>query len=225
MNLEEIIPDEWLKRARHEQGWTQAELAEKLDTSFETVSRWERGTKALGAFYRKKLCDVFGKTAEELGFLVDPAAPPIISPSPCVFFTSAYADADRRFVANLKVELQTRGVTVWSSRIIRRQESNKKRNVLQEAVRAAQVVLLIVSPSTYASHHVHDTLRLARHYRRPVCALWIDGQNLQECLPKDWGEPYATIDVREGDDQLLRDKVIATLEQVCLAPSDPQPRA
>src|SRR5439155_3026125 len=134
--------------------------------------------------------------------------------------TSAYADADRRFVANLKVELQTRGVTVWSSRIIRRQESNKKRNVLQEAVRAAQVVLLIVSPSTYASHHVHDTLRLARHYRRPVCALWIDGQNLQECLPKDWGEPYATIDVREGDDQLLCDKVIATLEQVWMTPTN-----
>lgn len=220
MNVEEIIPNERLKRARHEQGWTQAELAEKLDTSFETVSRWERGIKAPGAFYRKKLCDVFGKTAQELGFLVDPGAPPIISPSPCVFFSSAYVDADRRFVANLKVELQTRGVTVWSSRIIRRQESNKKRYVLQEAVRAAQVILLIVSPSTYTSHHVHDTLRLARHYRRPVCALWIDGQNLQECLPKDWGEPYATIDVREGDEQLLCDKVITTLEQVWMTPSD-----
>jgi predicted ATPase/DNA-binding CsgD family transcriptional regulator len=45
---------------------------------------------------------------------------------------------------------------------------------------------------------------------------------LQECLPTDWGEPYATIDVRQGDDQLLRDKVIATLEQAWLTPGDPQ---
>ena len=222
MIVVETIPNERLRRARHERGWTQAELAEKLDTSFEMVSRWERGIKVPSAFYRRKLCDAFGKTAEELGFLVEPGAPPTIGPSPCVFFTSAYADADRRLVANLKAELQTREVTVWSSRMIRRQESSNKRNVLQEAVRASQVVLVIVSPSTYASHHVHDTLRLARHYRRPVCALWIGGQNMQECLPKDWGEPYATIDARQGDDQLLRDKVIATLEQVWLAPSDPQ---
>ena len=123
MTVEEIIPNERLRRARHERMWTQAELAEKLDTSFESVSRWERGIKVPNAFHRKKLCDIFDKTAEELGFLVDPGATPTISPSPCVFFTSAYADADRRFVVNLKAELQTRGVTVWSSRMIRRQES------------------------------------------------------------------------------------------------------
>src|SRR6266849_1436097 len=120
MNFEETPPNERLRRARYERGWTQAELAEKVDTTFESVSRWERGIKVPGANYRKKLCDVFGKTAEELGFLVDPGAPPTISSSPCVFFSSAYADADRKFVANLKAELQTRGVTVWSSRIIRR---------------------------------------------------------------------------------------------------------
>jgi len=222
MNFKETAPNERLRRARYERGWTQAELAEKVDTTFESVSRWERGIKVPGANYRKKLCDVFGKTAEELGFLVDPGAPPTISSSPCVFFSSAYADADRRFVSNLKAELQTRGVTVWSSRIIRRQEAGKKRDVLKEAVRAAQVVLLIVSPATFTSHHVYDTLRLARHYARPVCALWIDGHNLQECMPKDWGEPYATIDVRQGNDQLLRDKVIATLEQVWATPSDPE---
>jgi predicted ATPase/DNA-binding CsgD family transcriptional regulator/transcriptional regulator with XRE-family HTH domain len=222
MSLEENIPNERLRRARYERGWTQTELAEKVDSTFETVSRWERGIKVPGAFYRKKLCAVFGKTAEELGFLVDPTAPPTVSPSPCVFFSSAYADADRRFVANLKGELQTRGVTVWSSRIIRRQEAGKKRNVLREAVHAANVILLIVSPAAFTSHHVYDTLRFARHFNRPVCALWIDGHNLQECMPQDWGQPYATIDVREGNDQLLRDKVIAILEQVWVTPSDPE---
>jgi len=222
MSIEEIIPNERLRRARHQQGWTQAELAEKVGATFETVSRWERGIKAPSAYYRRKLCEVLGKTAEALGLLADPSAFPIRGSSPCLFLSSAYADAEHKFVVSLKTELQIQGVTVWSSRTIRRQETRNKRNVLQEAIRAAQVVLLIVSPSTQASHHVHDTLRLARHFRRPVCAVWIDGKNLQECMPKEYGEPYATIDARQGDEQLLRDKIVATLEQGWSTLSDPK---
>ena len=220
MNIEEIIPNERLKRARHQQGWTQAELAEKVGTTFETVSRWERGIKAPSAYYRRQLCEVLGKTAEELGLLADPSAIPVRGPSPCLFLSSAYADAEHKFVVSLKTELQTQGVTIWSSRTIRRQETRNKRNVLQEAIRAAQVVLLIVSPSTQASHHVHDTLRLARHFRCPVCAVWIAGESLQECMPKEYGEPYATIDARQGDEQLLRDKIVMTLERGWSTPGD-----
>jgi transcriptional regulator with XRE-family HTH domain len=221
MSFEETIPNERLKRARHQQGWTQAELAEKVGTTFETVSRWERGIKAPSAYYRRRLCEVLGMTAEELGLVAEANASfPTSDPSPCVFLTSAYADAEHKFVVSLKMGLKTRGVTVWSSRTVKRQEPNDKRNVLQEAIRAAQVVLLIVSPNTPASHHVQDALRLAKHFRRPVCAVWIDGKYLQECMPKDYGEPYATIDAREGEDQLLRDKIGAMLEQVWLTPND-----
>src|SRR5712691_3873542 len=161
MNIEEIIPNERLKRARHQQGWTQAELAERVGTTFETVSRWERGIKIPSAYYRRKLCEVFGKTPEELGLLTDAGGFPVSGSIPCVFLSSAYADAELKFVLSLKEELQARGITVWSSRTIRRQETRNKRNVLQEAIRASQVVLLIISPGTQASHHVHDTLRLA----------------------------------------------------------------
>jgi len=222
MSFEETIPNDPLRRARHQMGWTQSELAEKVGTTFETVSRWERGIKAPSAYYRRKLCDVFGKTAEDLGLLKDPGTFPAPGLSPCAFLSSAYADAELKFVVSLKAELQDHGVTVWSSRTIRRQETRNKRSVLQEAVRAAQVVLLIVSPNTQDSYHVQDTLRLARHFRRPVCAVWIDGKNLQECMPKDYAEPYATIDAREGDDQHLREKIVATLEQGWLSPSDPE---
>ena len=223
MNFEEITPNERLKRARHEKGWTQAELAEKVDTTFETVSRWERGIKTPSAYYRKRLCEVFGKTAEELGLVADPNPSfPASDQYPCVFFSSAYVDAEHKFVVSLKKELKAKGVIVWSSRTVKRQEPNDKRNVLQEAIRAAQVVLLIVSPRTQDSHHVHDTLRLAKHYRRPIYAVWIDGKYPQECMPKEYGEPYATIDAREGDDQLLRDKIVATLEQVWPTPIAPE---
>src|SRR6266568_948667 len=69
MSLEEITPNERLKHARYQMGLTQAELAEKVGTTFETISRWERGIKVPSAYYRRRLCEVFGKTAEELGLL------------------------------------------------------------------------------------------------------------------------------------------------------------
>src|SRR6266849_8343780 len=222
MNFEETIPNERLRRARFQMGLTQAELAEKVGTTFETVSRWERGIKAPSAYYRRKLCDIFGKTAEELGLLVDSGPFFASDSSPCVFLSSAYSDAELKFVVSLKEELQDRGVTVWSSRTIRRQETRNKRNVLQEAIRAVQIVLLIVSPRTQASHHVQDTLRLASHFRRPVCAVRIDGEYLPECMPKDYGEPYAIIDARAGDERRLRDKILAALEQIWLTPIAPE---
>jgi transcriptional regulator with XRE-family HTH domain len=43
MNPEEVVPNERLRRARSLKGWSQAKLAEDVDTSFEMVSRWERG--------------------------------------------------------------------------------------------------------------------------------------------------------------------------------------
>ncbi len=221
MNFEETIPNERLRHARFQMGLTQAELAEKVGTTFETVSRWERGIKAPSAYYRRKLCEVFGKTAEELGLIADSGSFLPSGSSPCVFLSSAYSDAELKFVVSLKEELQTRGVTLWSSRTIRRQETRSKRNVLQEAIRAAHVVLLIVSPHTLASHHVHDALRLARHFKRPVCAVWIDGKLLQECMPQDYGNPVAIIDAREEDERLIRDKIVTTLEQAWLTPSEP----
>ena len=146
MNFEETIPNERLRRARFQIGLTQAELAEKIGTTFETVSRWERGIKAPGAYYRRKLGEVFGKTAEELGLLIESSPLFVPDSSPCVFLSSAYSDAEVKFVASLKEVLQTRGVTLWSSRTIRRQETRNKRNVLQEAIRAAQVVVLLSLP-------------------------------------------------------------------------------
>jgi predicted ATPase/DNA-binding NarL/FixJ family response regulator/transcriptional regulator with XRE-family HTH domain len=222
MNFEETIPNELLRRARYQMGLTQAELAERVGTTFETVSRWERGIKAPSAYYRRKLCDVFDKTAEELGLLAEPNVTLTPGKSPCVFFCSAYVDAENKFVVSLKTEIQNHGITIWSSRTIRRQDTRNKRTVLQEAIRAVQVVILIVSPNTQTSHHVHDTLRLASHFRLPICALWIDGEYLAECMPKNHIEPYTTIDARKGDDQLLTEKIIAMLEQVWLTPIVPE---
>jgi serine/threonine protein kinase len=78
----------------------------------------------------------------------------------------------------------------------------------RQAIRAAQVVLLVLTPHTRAAVPVHDHLRIARLYRRKVLCLWQEGETLQELLPA--GAEAATIlDARgphyhEAIDELIR---------------------
>lgn len=53
--------------ARERRGWTQAEVAAALGVSELTVGRWERGETFPHPYHRKKLCELFGKSEQELG--------------------------------------------------------------------------------------------------------------------------------------------------------------
>jgi transcriptional regulator with XRE-family HTH domain len=59
-----------LRRERQLRGWSQQKVAELVETSEDVVSRWERGERKPSPFFQEKLCVLFGKSAEELGFLV-----------------------------------------------------------------------------------------------------------------------------------------------------------
>jgi len=59
-----------LRRERQLRGWSQVYMAEQLGTPDYYISRWERGEVLPSPFYQQKLCELFGKTAEELGFLL-----------------------------------------------------------------------------------------------------------------------------------------------------------
>jgi transcriptional regulator with XRE-family HTH domain len=78
-------PNERLKRERELRGWSQSFLAGQIgvpDTSL--VSKWERGIVQPSPHYREKLCSMFGKTAQELGFLpaAEEEAAAVSSPAP-----------------------------------------------------------------------------------------------------------------------------------------------
>ena len=60
-----------LKVERELRGWSQARLAEALGTTTRSVSRWEQGVALPYPHYRQMLCNLFGKTAQELGLLPD----------------------------------------------------------------------------------------------------------------------------------------------------------
>ena len=47
--------------------WTQLEIADQLGTTPGNVSRWERGITSPGPYFRIRLCELFGRSAQELG--------------------------------------------------------------------------------------------------------------------------------------------------------------
>jgi transcriptional regulator with XRE-family HTH domain/tetratricopeptide (TPR) repeat protein len=69
-----VVPNDRLKRAREHRGMTQEEVAEAVGSIAHTVSRWERGLTLPGPRFRRKLCELFGMSAEELGLAQDEAA-------------------------------------------------------------------------------------------------------------------------------------------------------
>lgn len=62
----------WKDILRHERilrNWRQQDLADELETTVATIKRWERGSQLPGPYFRMRLCALFGKSAEEMGFV------------------------------------------------------------------------------------------------------------------------------------------------------------
>src|SRR5215471_3298147 len=75
----QATPNELLRRARLERGWTQRVVAERIGAPHDLmVTRWERGTAFPSAYYIERLCQLFEQKASELGLLTesDSAEPP-----------------------------------------------------------------------------------------------------------------------------------------------------
>ena len=80
-------PNVLLRHERQLRGWSQVHLAEQIDVPDYYISRWERGEVLTSPYYQQKLCEVFGKTAEELGMLQTtsltlPVDPPMVEQLP-----------------------------------------------------------------------------------------------------------------------------------------------
>ena len=216
-SAEEFVPNERLRQARSLKGWSQAELAEQVGTSFEIVSRWERGVTAPSPYYRKRLCTVLGQTAGELGLLGSRTDAFTPSSSPLLFLASSHRDAEKPIISHIKTALQERGITLWSNHQLGRQGNGNARTALEEVVQAAQAILVIVSPEARSSRHVREALEMASRYQRPVCGVWVEGEHWQECLPKGSSELAAPIDARGREDAVLLEEIANALEQAGLA--------
>lgn len=76
--MEENVPNVKLRNARQRNNWKQQEVADRIGTTALSVGRWERGETFPIGYFRQKLCDLFGMSAEELGFIGEEQPPPSI---------------------------------------------------------------------------------------------------------------------------------------------------
>ncbi|HEU5229135.1 MAG TPA: FxSxx-COOH system tetratricopeptide repeat protein [Ktedonobacteraceae bacterium] len=77
-----------LRRARENKGWSQRDVAEKVDTNRFTVTRWERGLATPGPYYRQKLCALFAMSPKDLGLLKEESSGG--APSPSTYWNVPY---------------------------------------------------------------------------------------------------------------------------------------
>lgn len=54
---------------RKQRNWSQQEVADRIGTTQNNVSRWELGLTTPGAYFSAKLCELFGKSTQELELL------------------------------------------------------------------------------------------------------------------------------------------------------------
>ncbi|HEY7198566.1 MAG TPA: tetratricopeptide repeat protein [Candidatus Dormibacteraeota bacterium] len=64
-----------LKLARQQKGWSQKQVATAIGTNAVMVSRWETGVMKPGPYFRQRLCALYGRTPEDLGFVPAAGAP------------------------------------------------------------------------------------------------------------------------------------------------------
>jgi transcriptional regulator with XRE-family HTH domain len=77
------LPNERLRCARLQRGWSQQRVADHINqlpgtarADRELVYRWEAGKRTPSPFYRERLCQVFAMTAEQLGLVELPVTDP-----------------------------------------------------------------------------------------------------------------------------------------------------
>jgi predicted ATPase/DNA-binding CsgD family transcriptional regulator/DNA-binding XRE family transcriptional regulator len=69
-------PNERLKAQRLKKNWTQVYVATMIGTSDVEISRWETGVSSPSLYFREKLCELFGTSPEDLGFVSSPKTEP-----------------------------------------------------------------------------------------------------------------------------------------------------
>ena len=120
-----------------------------------------------------------------------------------VFLSHAAFDGSTR----LRADLGLRNIAVQDDTLLEALEEQTRL-----AMRAAQMVLLVLTPHGRSSQAMRDHLRIAHLYRRKVLCIWVQGEELHDLLPA--GAEQATIlDARDQRYAQALDEIALALEQ------------
>jgi tetratricopeptide (TPR) repeat protein/transcriptional regulator with XRE-family HTH domain len=83
MSVSKAFPQPRLRltEARTRKNWSQHDVADHIGTTYVNISRWERGITKPGPYFRRKLCELYGKSEEELDLGSVPGEVAVTSPS------------------------------------------------------------------------------------------------------------------------------------------------
>ncbi len=117
------------------------------------------------------------------------SAPPSLIPTvtPRRVFISA-SQADHPFVARLKSDLEKRGILAWDENPYRTQNALEQEDPVRQAIRAVEVVLVVISPAARSSRTVKEHLRIASLYQRRLMFIWAAGEEITEGLLGELGK-------------------------------------
>jgi serine/threonine protein kinase len=143
---------------------------------------------------------------------------PAISPTPPVaskrIFLSS-SPADNPLMARLKADLQRREITIWNEPHDSTPDTFDQENRLRQAIRAVDIVVLVLSSHTRSSHIVREHLRIATVYQRQLIYVWAAGEDLAELLPETERDNTSinVIDAREPRYKLALDELVSCLQE------------
>jgi WD40 repeat protein/serine/threonine protein kinase len=144
-------------------------------------------------------------------------APPLsvtpISSTQRVFVSAAHADD--AFVARLIEDLRQRGIAATQENPDHIQQKLAPEEGGRQAIRAAESVLLVVSPNARSSRTLKEHLRIASLYQRRLVVVWAAGDEIADMLPGEGEQtvPMKLIDARAERYELALDELLACLEE------------
>lgn len=100
-----------LRYQRESRGWSQQRLAEQIGSNSEMVSKWERGVQTPSKYYQEKLCQLYNKSAHELGFMSESdVVPSIPSNITDPVFVSSLSQQDMQNILSLFSQAVSQGI-------------------------------------------------------------------------------------------------------------------
>lgn len=161
-----------LRQARIARNWRQADLAEQLGTTVASVKRWERGSHQPSAYYRIKLCTLFGMSSQELGLIPEmpneehtsllPATPSLPGRSSVRIFVSYLQTGNQEETLNVQrliADMQAAGADIV---IDNEPDSDAQTGkYLHREMGRCDYLILVQTPQSLQSPRVQRTANLA----------------------------------------------------------------
>jgi serine/threonine protein kinase len=153
------------------------------------------------------------KVTAQLGPIASP--PSFLTRVPTIRVCISASHADHAFVAQLKTDLQKRGITGLDENPDLTQNMLEQEDLVRQVIRAADVVLVVLTPDTRSSRTIKTHVRIAGLYQRRLLFLLARGDEISTALPGEWSKASEIdmIDARETHYEQALEELMASLHK------------